>query len=246
MLVYLSSRNLKLKDFLQHSVAASDIAEYGYCPATITNMLAIGKIKTPVMLEGSKLHEQDAQKILSGMRLEKMKVPETLLELLATMHIVVKNAMKKRSSLVNSDETRMYWAILPELGCIGFPDLVDCRNGTPVVVERKKRILGNIPSEPWENHKLQLAIYMLSLERIGLKPEFGVLEYVKPATNESRRFEVRLDEELRRKTLDAVEVVKGLIEGQKPVPTTNRHKCEHCNFADKCQWSLIRNWERLS
>ena len=66
--------------------------------------------------------------------------------------------------------------------------LVDCKEGTPVVVERKKRILGNIPSEPWENHKLQLAIYMLSLERIGLNPEFGVLEYVKPATSESRRY----------------------------------------------------------
>lgn len=126
--------SLKLKDFLKHSVAASDIAEYGYCPATITNMLATGKIRTPVMLEGSRLHEQDAQKILSGMRLKKVRIPETLIELLATMHVVVKNTMKKRSSLVNSDETRMYWAILPELGCIGLPDLVDCKSGTPVVV----------------------------------------------------------------------------------------------------------------
>ena len=192
---------MRLKEFLKHSVAASDLAEYGYCPATITNMLAIGKIKSPVMLEGSRLHEQDAQKILSGMRVKKVKVPETLIELLATMHVVVKNAIKKRTFLVNSDETKMYWAILPELGCIGFPDLVDCKNGTPVVVERKKRILGNIPIEPWENHKLQLAIYMLSLERIGFKPKFGVLEYVKPATNETRKFEVRLNEELRRKTL---------------------------------------------
>jgi len=196
------------------------------------------------MLEGSRFHEQDAQEILSGMRLKKVRVPATLVELLATMHVVVKNAMKKRSSLVNSDETRMYWAILPELGCIGFPDLVDCKDGTPVVVERKKRIVGNIPSEPWENHKLQLAIYMLSLERIGLKPEFGVLEYVKQATGQSRRFEVRLNEELRRRTLDAVEAVKDLIGGEKPIPTTNRHKCERCNFADKCQWSLIREKER--
>ena len=234
-------KDLKLKDFLEHSVAASDIAQYGYCPATITNMLAIGRIKTPVMLEGSRLHEQDAQTILSGMRLKKVKVPETLLELLATMHTVVKKAMKKGSPLVNSDETKMYWAILPELGCIGFPDLVDCKSGAPVVVERKKKILGTIPSEPWENDKLQLAIYMLSLERIGLKPEFGVLEYVKPATGESRRFEVSLDQGLRKKTLEAVEAVKGLIKGQTPIPTNNRHKCERCKFRDKCKWSLVEN-----
>jgi CRISPR/Cas system-associated exonuclease Cas4 (RecB family) len=234
-------KDLKLKDFLEHSVAASDIAQYGYCPATITNMLAIGRIKTPVMLEGSRLHEQDAQTILSGMRLKKVKVPETLLELLATMHTVVKKAMKKGSPLVNSDETKMYWAILPELGCIGFPDLVDCKSGAPVVVERKKKILGTIPSEPWENDKLQLAIYMLSLERIGLKPGFGVLEYVKPATGESRRFEVSLDQGLRRRTLEAVEAVKGLIKGQTPIPTNNRHKCERCKFEDKCQWSLAEH-----
>jgi CRISPR/Cas system-associated exonuclease Cas4 (RecB family) len=237
---------LKLKDFLEHSVAASDIAEYAYCPATITNMLELGKIRTPVMLEGSKLHEEDAQKILSGMRLRKVKVPETLIELLAAMHIVVKNAMKKRSSLVNSDETRMYWAVLPELGCIGFPDLVDCKSGTPVVVERKKKITARIPSEPWENDKLQLAIYMLSLERIGLNPESGVLEYVKPATQESRRFEVHLNQELRKRTLDAVEAVKGLIKGEKPIPTNNRRKCERCKFGDKCKWSLVGDWERMN
>lgn len=239
-------KDLKLKDFLEHSVAASDIAQYGYCPATITNMLAIGRIKTPVMLEGSRLHEQDAQTILSGMRLKKVKVPETLLELLATMHTVVKKAMKNGSPLVNSDETKMYWAILPELGCIGFPDLVDCKRGAPVVVERKKKILGTIPSEPWENDKLQLAIYMLSLERIGLKPRFGVLEYVKPATGESQRFEVSLDQGLRKKTLEAVKAVKDLIKGQTPIPTNNRHKCERCKYGDKCKWSLVQHWNRLN
>lgn len=87
---------------------------------------------------------------------------------------------------------------------------------------------------------------MLSLERIGLKPEFGVLEYVKPTTGESRQFEVRLDDDLRRKTLDAVEAVRGLIKGEKPIPTNNRRKCERCKFGDKCQWSLVGNWERLN
>jgi CRISPR/Cas system-associated exonuclease Cas4 (RecB family) len=237
---------LKLRDFLENSVAASDIAEYAYCPATITNMLELGKIRTSVMLEGSKLHEEDAQKILSGMRLKKVKAPETVIELLATMHNIVKNAMKKRSSLVNSDETKMYWAVLPELGCIGFPDLVDCKSGVPVIVERKKKITARIPSEPWESDKLQLAIYMLSLERIGLNPESGVLEYVKPATKESRRFEVHLNQGLRRRTLDAVGAVKGLIRGEKPIPTNNRRKCERCKFGERCKWSLVGDWERMN
>jgi CRISPR/Cas system-associated exonuclease Cas4 (RecB family) len=82
---------------------------------------------------------------------------------------------------------------------------------------------------------------MLSLERIGLKPEFGVLEYVKPATGEIRRFEVSLDNGLRKKTLEAVEAVKGLIKGQTPIPTNNRHKCERCKFEHKCQWSLAEH-----
>jgi CRISPR/Cas system-associated exonuclease Cas4 (RecB family) len=237
---------LKLRDFLENSVAASDIAEYAFCPATITNMLELGKIRTPIMLEGSKLHEEDAQKILSGMRLKKVKAPETLIELLAAMYIQVKTAMKRRSSLVNSDETKMFWAVLPELGCIGFPDLIECKSGIPVVVERKKKITARIPSEPWESDKLQLAIYMLSLERIGLNPEVGALEYVKPATQESRRFEVHLNQELRKRTLDAVEAVKGIIRGEKPIPTNNRHKCERCKFGDKCKYSLVGDWERMN
>ena len=227
--------NLKLKDFLEHSVAPSDVAEYAYCPATITNMLELGKIKTPIMLEGSRLHEEDARHILSGMRLKKLKVPENLIELLAAMHIVVKNAMKRRTSLVNSEETKMFWAVLPELGCVGFPDLVDCKSGTPVVVERKKKITAQIPSEPWESDKLQLALYMLSLERIGLTPKSGVLEYVKSATKERRRFEVQLNQELRKRTLDAVKAVKRLMNGEQPTPTNNPRKCERCKFGDRCK-----------
>jgi CRISPR/Cas system-associated exonuclease Cas4 (RecB family) len=87
---------------------------------------------------------------------------------------------------------------------------------------------------------------MLSLERIGLRPKFGVLEYMKPTTGESKRFKVQLNEELRNRTLNAVEAVKGLMNGQKPIPTDNRNKCENCRYEDQCPWSLITNWERLN
>ena len=72
-------RNVKWRDFVRNAVGASIVAEYCYCPAKITNMKLLGEIKTPIMIEGSKLHEQEAQELLSHMRLRKVKAPKTLL-----------------------------------------------------------------------------------------------------------------------------------------------------------------------
>jgi CRISPR/Cas system-associated exonuclease Cas4 (RecB family) len=231
-------KNVKWRDFLKNAVAASKVAEYCYCPAKITNMKLLGEIKTPVMLEGSELHEGEAQELLSHMRLRKVRAPKTLLDALLFCYTQVNNAMIDRSLLVNADNSVMYHSILPELGCIGLPDLIDCSTGKPVVIEKK--FVGRIPPRIWPDHELQLAIYMLSVERLGFKFVHGVLEYHERQGNSVKRVEIMLDEQLRKKVKDTIKAVRGLIErDEEPIPTTNPNQCRKCTYVDKCRWRAL-------
>jgi CRISPR/Cas system-associated exonuclease Cas4 (RecB family) len=232
------ARDVKWRDFLKNAIAASKVAEYCYCPAKITNMKLLGEIKTPVMIEGSELHENEAQELLSHMRLRKVKAPKTLLDALLFCYAQIKNATINRSILVNADKSIMYRSILPELGCIGLPDLVDCSTGKPVVVEKK--FVRMIPSQVWPDHELQLAIYMLSVEKLGFKSVQGILEYHQRDGDSTKRLEVKLNGPLRKKVRDTVRAVRGLIErDETPIPTTNPNQCRPCKYAAKCQWRVL-------
>ena len=229
---------VRWEDFLSNSVAASTVAEYCYCPAKITNMKLLGEIKTPIMIEGSEFHEEEAQELLSHMRLKRVKAPKTLLDALIFQYAQVAHASEIRSSLVNSDNTRMYYSILPELGCIGVPDLIDCSTGKPVVVEKK--FVGRIPSRIWPDHELQLAIYMLSVEKLGFKFVNGILEYHDRESDSVKRVEVRLNKQLRKKVRDTIKVVRALIEtDEEPIPTINPNQCRKCKYVDKCRWRAL-------
>ena len=231
-------RNVKWRNFLKNAVAASKVAEYCYCPAKITNMKLLGEIKTPIMIEGSELHEQEAQELLSHMRLKKVKAPKTLLDAIMFDYAQVAHATANRSTLVNSDNSRMYLSILPELGCIGVPDLIDCSTGKPTVIEKK--FVGRIPSQMWPDHEMQLAIYMLSVERLGFKIVHGVLEYHERAGDSVKRVEIRLNKQLRKKVSDTVKAVRSLIEkNEEPIPTTNPNQCRSCKYVDKCRWRAL-------
>jgi CRISPR/Cas system-associated exonuclease Cas4 (RecB family) len=231
-------RSVKWKDFLSKSVAASTVAEYCYCPAKITNMKLLGRIKTPIMIEGADLHEREAQELLSHMRLKKVKAPKTLLDALVFCYAQVKNAMIQRSTLVNANKSVMFHSILPELGCIGLPDLIDCSTGKLVVIEKK--FVRMIPSQVWPDHELQLAIYMLSVEKLGFKSVRGTVEYHERDGNSMKRFEVKLNRELRKKVRVTVKAVRGLIENnEEPIPTTNPNQCRPCKYAAKCQWRAL-------
>jgi CRISPR/Cas system-associated exonuclease Cas4 (RecB family) len=201
-------------------------------------MKLLGEIKTPIMIEGSELHEGEAQEILSHMRLKKVKAPKTLLDALVFDYAQLKHAAASRSCLVNAEESIMYYSILSELGCIGVPDLIDCTTGKPVVVEKK--FVGRIPARIWPDHELQLAIYILSVERLGFKSVFGVLEYHQRGVDSVKRIEVRLDKLLRKKVKDTVIAVRGLIEkDEAPIPTTNPNQCRPCKYVDKCPWKVL-------
>lgn len=226
---------IKWKDFLTNAVAASKVAEYCYCPAKISNMKILGEIKTPIMIEGAELHEEEAHELLSHMRLKKVKAPKTLLDALAFNYAQVKQATASRHSLVNGEKTIMYFSILHELGCIGISDLIDCTSGTPTVIEKK--FVGRIPSRAWPDHELQLAIYMLSVERLGFKSVLGTLEYHHRLSDEVKRIEIKLDDQLRKKVKETVVAVRGLIEkDEEPIPTMNPNQCRACTYVDKCKW----------
>jgi CRISPR/Cas system-associated exonuclease Cas4 (RecB family) len=230
--------NVKWRDFVRNAVAASKVAEYCYCPAKITNMKLLGEIKTPIMIEGSELHEQQAQELLSQMRLKKVKAPKTVLDALVFDYAQVAHATAHHSSIANGEKSVMYISILPELGCIGLPDLIDCSTGSPVVVEKK--FVGRIPSQVWSDNELQLAIYMLSVEKLGFKSVHGVLEYHQRAGDSVKRVEIRLDKRLRKKVRDTVKAVRGLIEkNEEPIPTTNPNQCRSCRYVDKCRWRAL-------
>jgi CRISPR/Cas system-associated exonuclease Cas4 (RecB family) len=230
--------SIKLRDFKKNAVGASVVGEYWYCAAKISNMKIHGEIKTPIIIEGAILHEEQAQELLSKMKLRKVKTPETLLDALVFFHKRVKDAMAARSCLVNSEKGTMYLAILPELGCIGRPDLIDCSGGSPVVVEKK--YVGRIPHRPWPDEEVQLAVYMLSLERLGFNPSHGILEYNQRNTGDRRHFEVQLNGHLRKKVLTTVETVRGLVQrDEEPIPTKKPTKCRACKYLSDCRWRVI-------
>jgi CRISPR/Cas system-associated exonuclease Cas4 (RecB family) len=190
------------------------------------------------MIEGAKLHEEQAQELLSQMQLRKVKAPETVVDALVLDYAAVKHAIASRSCLVNSEEGTMYASILPELGCVGITDLVDCSNGSPVVVEKK--FVSTIPYRPWPDQELQLAVYMLSLERIGFSPTHGVLEYHQRGTDNQKRFEVCLDDYLRKKIENTIEAVRAIIErDEAPIPTKKVAKCRACKYVKECRWKLV-------
>lgn len=201
-------------------------------------MKILGEITTPIMIEGAELHEEEAQELISHMRLKKVRAPKTLLDALTFDYAQVRHAKANRYTLVNGEKSIMYYSILPELGCIGVPDLIDCTTGKPTVVEKK--FVGRIPSRAWPDHELQLAIYMLSLERLGFKSVVGTLEYHQRVSDEIKRIEIRLDDRLRRKVKETVTAVRGLIEkDEAPIPTTNPNQCRACTYVDKCKWRTL-------
>ena len=241
---YLELRKVKLTDFIKNAVGASIVGEYWYCAAKISNQKLLGKIKTPIMIEGAELHEEQAKEALSQLELRKVKAPETLLDALVFNYAAVKRAIARKSCLVNSEKSVMYLAILPELGCIGVPDLIDCSSGSPIVVEKK--FVSNLPYRPWPDQELQLAVYMRSLEKIGFNPSHGILDYFLRGTDQGKRFEVPLNDYLRLKISDTVRTVRGLIEGGKePIPTRKPRKCQACEYAKMCQWKT-RSFDSLN
>lgn len=230
-------KKIKWSDFVKSALPASTIAEYWYCPAKIYNKMRLGDIKTPNTVTGSQIHEEEAQEVLK--KLGPMKKVKILSLFDAMLHSYgnLRSALKEKQILANSEKSILFRCIVPETGYVGLPDIADCRNGKqPILVEIKTT--GRIPTEAWMNHRIQMGVYIIGLERLSLKPEYGIVEYVlrtDPSVRE--RFEIHMDDSLKQIIQETSEQVLGILNGKEPVPCNNPRKCSSCGYKDNCNWN---------
>ncbi len=124
------------------------------------------------------------------------------------------------------------------LGITGKLDLVEEKNGLVYPVEYKR---GSGPPGDsdlpayWENDAIQVCAQgMLLEENLGVSIGLGVLYYIGSKT----KVQVPFDDELRRKTLRAIQTVRELSERDappEPLPAELRHRCFGCSLGPVCQ-----------
>jgi CRISPR/Cas system-associated exonuclease Cas4 (RecB family) len=232
-----SLKKIKWSDFVKSALPASTIAEYWYCPVKIYNKIRLGDIKTPNTIAGSQIHEEEAQEVLKQLGpMKKVKI-QSLFDAMLHSYRNLTIALKEKQILANSEKSILFRCIVPETGYIGLPDIADCINGKqPILVEVKTT--GRIPKEVWMSHRIQIGVYIIGLERLSLKPEYGIVEYVLRTDSSIReRFEVRMDNSLRKTIQETSEQVLGILSGKEPVPCNNPRKCSSCGYQDSCHWN---------
>jgi CRISPR/Cas system-associated exonuclease Cas4 (RecB family) len=230
------------REYFEHSIPVSLLAESVYCEAKVSNKLLLGEVETPVLLEGKRLHEQDAKKALRKFGPTKKAKVVTLEDAMLLSCANVMLALRKRKLIANSDKKKFFMSLVPDHGIHGFPDFVDCRSGKwPIIVESKNT--KQLPSFPWPDHEIQVAAYSMGLETLGFTPPYAILEYVtRDKAKNKRSIRVPLTDDLKKQTLEIARNVFDILIGKKdPIPTTNPNKCKPCVYVSKCPWSLLRH-----
>ena len=172
-----SSKRLLFREYLEHSIPVSLLAESVYCEAKVSNKLLLGEIETPVLLEGRRLHEKDAKKALRKFGPTKKAEVVTVEDAMLLSFTNVMLALKKRKLIANSDKKKLFISIIPNYRIHGSPDFIDCKNGErPIIVESKNT--QRLPSSPWLDNQIQAAAYSMTLEVLGCTPPYAILEYV--------------------------------------------------------------------
>jgi CRISPR/Cas system-associated exonuclease Cas4 (RecB family) len=232
--------SLEKTSFLQfgnHSIPVHVLSEYWYCAAQITNLKLQGEIETPILLEGSAIHEEWAQRALAKLgRIRHVEI-KTVFDAMLFSYMNIKRALKKKSVLANAEGRLLFATILPELGVFGKPDQLDCTDGTnPIIVEIKTK--ESLPARAWPNDELQVGAYVLGLERLGFHPTHGLLEYVvRGNQSDQLAFRIEMKDRLRKKIVETAAIVRRLLlDKEEPIPTKNPRKCVKCRFARACAW----------
>jgi CRISPR-associated protein Cas1 len=124
------------------------------------------------------------------------------------------------------------------LGISGKLDLVEEKNGEVIPVEYKRGSgppSGNGSPPFWDNDAVQVCAQGLLLEEsLGVPVRRGILYYIGSKT----RVEVPLDDDLRNKTLQAIQTIRELSRMDappEPLPAELRHRCFGCSLATICQ-----------
>jgi CRISPR/Cas system-associated exonuclease Cas4 (RecB family) len=239
----ISPSELKIMPWGQYrskAVSASSIGEYWYCSAKVLNARLYGHIETAETETGSEYHEEETNKVIGALGpLRKIKI-ESVHDVMKLSHTNIRDALKGRKVLANSETTVLFWAIHPEQKYIGVPDKADCTNGKePILMDFKTT--RRLPGEAWIDHRTQLGAYMLGIERLGFRQSHGIIRYVlRDRPTEIADFKVYLDEHLRLHVSTTSDAVHKVLDGGEPQPTKNPNKCRACAYNDICRWSLTR------
>jgi CRISPR/Cas system-associated exonuclease Cas4 (RecB family) len=225
-------------DFARSALPASTLAEYWFCPAKICNKMCQGSIETPQTVAGSQIHEEEAQEVIRKLGPLKKARIQSLFDAMMHSRRNLASALKSRQILANSEKNILFRCIVPETGYIGLPDIADCRNGKqPLLVEMKTT--GKLPTEAWMDNRIQMGVYLIGLERLSFRPEYGIIEYQMRTDPSSRkRFEIHLDNSLRQTIQETTDAVQGILSGKEPVPFNNPRKCMSCGYGASCSWSM--------
>jgi CRISPR/Cas system-associated exonuclease Cas4 (RecB family) len=225
-------------DFAKSALPASTLAEYWFCPAKICNKMRQGSIETPQTVAGSQIHEEEAQEVVRKLGPLKKARIHSLFDAMTHSRRNLASALKSRQILANSEKNILFRCIVPETGYIGLPDIADCRNGKqPLLVEMKTT--GKLPTEAWMDNRIQMGVYLIGLERLSFRPEYGIIEYRLRTDPSSReRFEIHLDNSLRQTIQETTDAVQDILSGKEPVPCNNPRKCMSCAYGSSCSWSM--------
>jgi CRISPR-associated exonuclease Cas4 len=113
------------------------------------------------------------------------------------------------------------------LGLVAKCDMVEEANGAVYPVEYKRGKWA-----VWENNELQLCAQALLMEEwLEKEISYGYLYFY----GSNRRMKVEFTQQLREKTLQAIESIRQLY--QQPVPPAGineRRRCRHCSMIDYC------------
>jgi CRISPR-associated protein Cas1 len=134
--------------------------------------------------------------------------------------------------------TRSVQVSSERLGITGKLDLVEEKDGAVYPIEYKRGsgpAGGNGLPLYWDNDAVQVCAQGLLLEEeLAMPVPRGILYYIGSKT----RVEVPFDDELRAKTLQAIQTIRDLSERDtppEPLPAELRHRCFGCSLATVCQ-----------
>jgi CRISPR/Cas system-associated exonuclease Cas4 (RecB family) len=234
---------VSFREYVKHAIPVSLLSEFVYCEAKVSNKQLLGEIETPVLVEGRRLHEQDARKALRKFGPTKKARVVSLEDAMLLSYANVVLALKKRKVIANSEKKKLFIGIILDHGILGFPDFVDCKNGKwPIIVESKST--QRLPSSPWPDHQIQIVAYSMSLEVLGFNPPYAILEYVtRDKAKAKSTYQVPISADIKRRTLEISRNVAAILHGNDPNPTTNTNKCIPCAYVSQCKWSPLRHVE---
>ncbi|MCE2455833.1 MAG: CRISPR-associated endonuclease Cas1 [Gemmatimonadetes bacterium] len=117
------------------------------------------------------------------------------------------------------------------LGVIAKMDVLHVREGVVMPVDTKKGKRPHVAAGAYEPERVQICLHGMILEDNGYEVEQGAIWYA----GSRERVRVKLDEDLRTRTIEAVRELRAAAEtGRRPPPLEDSPKCSKCSLAGIC------------